>query len=114
MKMCLNWKAATALAVVAGGIYLLAPSMFAAALPLLVVSLCPLSMLMMMRMMSGDVRPSCRASHVGGAAANTESQADLEAELARVRADQRAIEERLGAIRSSAAEPAGQRQAASK
>ena len=112
--MCLNWKVAAALAVVAGGIYLLVPSAFAAALPLLIVALCPLSMLLMMRMMSGDGRTSCGADDAGVAPTNADSRAELEHELARLRVDQAAIEDRLGAIRSSDAEPAAQRQAASK
>lgn len=112
--MCLNWKVAAALAVVAGGIYLLVPSVFAAALPLLVVALCPLSMLLMMRMMSGGGRTSCGAEDARGAAAKTQSQADLETELARLRADQAAIEDRLGAIMSSDAKPAVQQGTASR
>lgn len=114
MKMCLNWKVAAALALVAGGIYLLVPSVFTAALPLLVVALCPLSMLVMMRMMSGGGRTSCGGEDSGGSATKTESRAALESELARLRADQAAIEGRLGSIRSTGAKPAVQRQAAWK
>ncbi len=51
LKMCLNPKVLVALAAVGVGVYVLAPGAFAAALPLLVLAACPLSMLLMMAMM---------------------------------------------------------------
>ena len=53
LRMCLNPRVIAALAAVAVGIYVLAPGLFAAALPLLVLAACPLSMLIMMRAMGG-------------------------------------------------------------
>lgn len=54
---CLNWKVLAALAAVGLGVYALAPNLVAAATPLLVLALCPLSMLLMMRAMgSGSAR----------------------------------------------------------
>lgn len=53
LKMCLNWKVLAALAAVAAGIYLWAPNLLAAALPLLILAVCPLSMILMMGMMTG-------------------------------------------------------------
>lgn len=50
--MCINKKVVASLAIVALGIYLFAPSLVAAALPLLILAACPLSMVLMMRMMS--------------------------------------------------------------
>ena len=58
LKMCLNIRVLAALGVVAAGIYLLAPGLFAVALPLLVLAVCPLSMLLMMHMMGGMGRMS--------------------------------------------------------
>lgn len=53
LRMCLNPRVIVALAAAAVGIYVLAPGLFAAALPLLVLAACPLSMLIMMRAMGG-------------------------------------------------------------
>ncbi|MBW3626753.1 MAG: DUF2933 domain-containing protein, partial [Actinobacteria bacterium] len=53
MLMCLNKKVIGGLVAAAVAIYLLVPDLFAAALPLLILAACPLSMLLMMRMMSG-------------------------------------------------------------
>ncbi|MET9834007.1 DUF2933 domain-containing protein [Streptomyces sp. NPDC006385] len=51
--MCLNKKAAIGLGVVAVGVLLLKPGWFVLALPLLILALCPLSMIFMMRGMKG-------------------------------------------------------------
>lgn len=47
--MCLNWKVVAGLAVAAVGVWVLAPGLIGAALPLLIVLACPLSCLFMMR-----------------------------------------------------------------
>ncbi len=52
-RMCLNWKMLGALAAVGAGIWILAPGAVAAALPLLLLAACPLSMLVMMFGMKG-------------------------------------------------------------
>jgi hypothetical protein len=51
--MRINAKVVAALAAVALAIYLLLPNLFYAALPLLILAACPLSMFLMMRMMAG-------------------------------------------------------------
>ena len=48
LKMCLNWKVLAGLAAVGVGIYLVAPDLVAAALPILLLAACPLSMVLMM------------------------------------------------------------------
>lgn len=48
MKMCMNWKVAVGLAAVGVGILVVAPRLSVAALPLLFMAACPLSMLFMM------------------------------------------------------------------
>lgn len=51
-RLCLNWKVLLGLAIVAVGIYFaVSPSALKAALPLLLVAACPLSMMLMMRAM---------------------------------------------------------------
>lgn len=51
--MCFNWKVVAGLAAVGVGIWVVAPSLLVAALPLLLVAACPLSMFFMMRGMGG-------------------------------------------------------------
>ena len=65
MQMCLNWKVLAGLAVVGVGIWLVAPQFALAALPVLLVAACPLSMLFMMRGMMRGGQPAsqnCQAS----------------------------------------------------
>lgn len=52
MKMCINWKVVGALALVGLAVFAAAPNLIGAALPLLVLAACPLSMVVMMRAMS--------------------------------------------------------------
>lgn len=58
LKMCLNWKVITGAAVVTVGLLAFAPSLATAAVPFLVLAICPLSMILMMAMMSGSKRES--------------------------------------------------------
>ena len=51
--MCFNWKVAGGLALVGLAVFAAAPNLIGAALPLLIFAACPLSMLLMMRAMSG-------------------------------------------------------------
>jgi hypothetical protein len=53
IKMCLNWKVLAALAAVGAGVYTVAPDLALAALPILLLAVCPLSMLFMMKGMEG-------------------------------------------------------------
>ncbi len=47
MKMCLNWKVLAGLALVGVGIWVVAPGFVGAALPVLILLACPLSMVFM-------------------------------------------------------------------
>lgn len=53
MRMCFNWKVIASLAALCLGIYVVAPGLIASALPVLLVLVCPLSMLLMGGMMGG-------------------------------------------------------------
>ena len=78
LKMCLNWKVLAGLAAVALGIYALAPGAFAAAAPLLLLAACPLSMLVMMKMMNtGSAASRDAGSPRGRAMAESESRDQL-------------------------------------
>lgn len=66
LKHCLNPKVIGGLAAVAVGVWAFAPGAFAAALPLLVVAICPLSMVGMMYMMRGDGQGPGSGSRASG------------------------------------------------
>ncbi len=61
LRACYDWRVLTALAALGIGIYVVAPGLVAAALPLLVLAACPLSMLLMMKAMGGQQAPSSSA-----------------------------------------------------
>lgn len=55
LGMCLNPRVLAGIAVVIAAIWVLAPQFVAAALPLLLLAACPLSMLFMAKTMGGDM-----------------------------------------------------------
>ena len=93
LKHCLNWKVIAALAVLGVGIYLVAPNL-AAALPILLLAICPISMLLMMKGMQG----------MQGTGADGEDRASAgsgptrEEELARLRTQQADLNDRIGVL----------------
>lgn len=86
MGLCFDKRVIAGLAAVAVAVLVFAPNLFGAALPLLVLVACPLSMLVMMRMMSGSQdADSCAA---GRSARSEENEiAQLRAEVERLRSD---------------------------
>ena len=97
--MCFNWKIIAALAAVGVGIWMVAPSFAFAALPLLLVLICPLSMLLMMRGMGGgqcatQSSPARRTTTAG--LTREEQMAELKAQLAIVQAEHDAIAREIG------------------
>lgn len=95
MKMCINWRIVVALSVVGLAVLAAAPNLLGAALPLLVLAACPLSMLLMIRAMQGGGRCESRSDATAGDS-QTES-ADSSAESARLRAE-------IGQLRAERAE----------
>ena len=81
---CFNWKVVAALATVGLGLYALAPGAVGAAVPLLVLAACPLSMLLMMRAMSSS--GSCETRD--DARTHPDEVAQLRAEIAELRHQQ--------------------------
>lgn len=69
LKHCINPKVIAGLAAVAVGVWVFAPGAFAAALPLLILAICPLSMIGMMYMMRGSGQ---HAGSGGGASRDTQ------------------------------------------
>lgn len=86
---CLNPKVLGGLALTGLAVFLVAPGAFSAVLPLLIVAACPLSMLFMMRAMSGG-QCSTRGSEAGQEPRNdaaVSSTTSAEGEIARLRAE---------------------------
>ena len=80
---CFNWKVIAALAAVGIGFYVLAPGVAVAAVPLLVLAACPLSMVLMMRAMGSA--GSCKTNDDGET--NPDEVAQLRAEVEALRAE---------------------------
>ncbi len=107
LRCCLNPRVIAGLAVVALGIWLLAPGMDARALPLLITAICPLSMAAMVwGMVRGQGASHCAAPQaqdgagVGvppmrGGGTRAEQLADLRAHLARVQEQREGISSAL-------------------
>lgn len=55
LRMCFDWRVLGGLAIVGLGLWLYAPQLLGAALPILVVLICPLSMVLMAWMMRGSM-----------------------------------------------------------
>ena len=96
MKMCFDKKVVGGLALVGLGVLAVDPQLFGRVLPLLVVAICPLSMVFMMRGMSrGTSSGSCsmpdqqeRPSEVSGASAAQDAELrSLQEEVNRLRAE---------------------------
>jgi len=83
LKMCLNPKVLAGLVVVGIGIYVVAPDLVAVALPILLLAVCPLSMLLMMLMMRdtrgshGEAREEPLSHENGSTLTREERVADL-------------------------------------
>lgn len=58
LRACYDWRVLTGLGALGIGIYVVAPGLIVGALPLLVLAACPLSMLLMMKAMSGHAPAS--------------------------------------------------------
>jgi hypothetical protein len=86
MGMCLNKKVIAVLAAVGVGVVLFAPDVAAAALPLLIVAACPLSMIFMMRVMSGKDGSSSTVEKQGQVSM-TDEIAALRAEVQHLRTE---------------------------
>ncbi|MGB3681038.1 MAG: DUF2933 domain-containing protein [Rubrobacteraceae bacterium] len=93
LKMCLNWKVIAGLGALGAGIYAIAPDLAVAALPFLVLAICPLSMVFMMKGMQGD-------GGEGDESQTPETDAGLtrDERLARLRTEQTNLAEQISAM----------------
>jgi hypothetical protein len=103
MKMCLNPKVLAGLAALGVGIYLVAPDLMLAALPILLLAACPLSMLLMMWGMQ----------HTQGQGQQRSQEPDVgltrEERIARLQAQQAALADRIGELEREETRPAENR-----
>jgi hypothetical protein len=110
LKMCLNWKVLAGVAAVAVALFVYAPGFAFAALPFLVLAICPLSMIFMMRAMgnmNGDGDKSSSTCAMGG-----NKPASREEELAKLKAQQRELGDKIEAMEEEATEVPGAAQRA--
>jgi len=111
LGVCIDMRVVAALAVIAGGTFVLAPQLFWTALPVLAVLACPISMFVMMRGMNsmngrgkmpgGDARAvnqgqsPTRAAEPGS---REQQLRDLQEQLERVQSQQAAIARQIGGL----------------
>jgi Protein of unknown function (DUF2933) len=101
LKMCLNPRVLAVLAAAGVGVYLFAPGLLAEVVPILLLAVCPLSMLVMMWAMQ----------HTPGHDQQTSPDTDdvglsREERLARLRAQEAALADRIGELEREEARPA--------
>jgi hypothetical protein len=102
LKMCLNWKVIAGVAVAGIAIYLYAPGFALAALPFLVLAICPLSMIFMigaMGNMNGDREKSGAACASGG-----NKPGNREEELAKLKEQRRELGDKIATLEAEATE----------
>jgi uncharacterized membrane protein len=103
LRMCLNWKVLAGLATVGIGVYVLAPELIAEALPVLLLAACPLSMLLMMWSMQRTQGQDERTTQ------ETDDGLAREERIARLRAQQAALADRIGELEREETRPTGNR-----
>jgi hypothetical protein len=101
LKMCLNPKVLAGLAAVGVGIYLVAPDLVLAALPILLLAACPLSMLLMIWGMQhthgqGQQPPPRKP----------DDELAREERIAQLRAQQAALADQIGELEREETRPA--------
>ena len=107
---CVNWKVIAGLAAVGLGVWIVAPGMVRGVVPLLIVAICPLSMLFVMRgMMAGQdtLQSQCSApaertrQRRGGALTRKERLAALQEQLSHVHVQYDAIAHEIAQLEAA-------------
>lgn len=101
--LCFDWKVLAGLAAVGVGVWVVAPGWVGAALPLLLLAACPLSMLLMMRGRQGAQCAPQAAPPPPPALTRDEQVAELKAQLATVQAQQEALAQQIAALEAPSA-----------
>ena len=99
VQMCLNWKVLVGLAIMGLAVWVVAPRLVLAALPLLLVVACPLSMLVMIGRMRGGQPAQANHSLTAGRTSD-EQVTELRARLLNVQAEQEVIARQIAEIES--------------
>lgn len=97
MKMCFNWKVAAGLTAAGVAVFAFAPGLIGAALPVLIIAACPLSMVVMMRAMSGGSHCDTASRGTDGefnTATSPSEVARLQAEIDQLRAERSEVQGR--------------------
>ncbi len=95
--MCFNWKVAAGLTAAGVAVFAFAPNLIGAALPVLIIAACPLSMVVMMRAMSGGSRCDTAPNGTDGesnTATTPNEVARLQAEIDQLRAERSGVKDR--------------------
>lgn len=101
LRACLNWKVIGALVLVGLGVWAVAPNLLVGVLPILLIAVCPLSMMLMMRGMQGE-----HGSHHRGADQETRVAPSRDVRLGELMAERRAIDQRIVELEERAEETA--------
>lgn len=103
LKMCLNWKVIAGVAALGVGFFVFAPGLAAAALPFLVLAICPLSMILMM----GAMNNTGKDGQAGAACAMSNSQKprSREEQLAQLQMQQRELAGQIAVLEQAETEP---------
>jgi len=104
LRACLNWKVIAGLALVGVGVWAVAPNLLVAALPILLIAVCPLSMVLMMRSMQGDHHGASaqRSDGVDGrSSAREERLAELKSQLDKTGSQQEAIAREIAKLEAT-------------
>lgn len=97
LRACADWRVVAMLVAVGAGVAVLAPNLIAAAIPLLLVAACPLSMLVMMRTMGGQQSSASPRLDPGA----VDRPAQLREQLAATRLEQQHLERELARVESA-------------
>ena len=101
LRACLNWKVIGGLALLALGIWVVSPNLLAAALPVLLLAACPLSMLLMMRGMQ-----SHQGSHPDAEERTSPIAPSRDVRLAELKARQQDIDREIASLEQGSERPA--------
>lgn len=97
LRACLNWRVVAVLVALGAGVAVFAPNRIAAALPLLLVAACPLSMLVMMRTMTGQPANPSPEPVLG----SDDRPSQLRKRLAATRLEQKQLERELAIVEAT-------------
>ena len=97
LRACADWRVVAILVAVGAGVAVFAPNLIAAAIPLLIVAACPISMLVMMRTMGGQNANASAQLDPGPVDRPTQ----LRELLAANRLEQQLLERELGRVESA-------------